>query len=71
MRCSSSGLAAGQLRDDVGIRPAHGRTVRDDVEALHAGRVAVSDLNDLDTSALDWAAHVMQEAKKLLKADKI
>ncbi|MEN3338398.1 MAG: hypothetical protein V7647_2074 [Acidobacteriota bacterium] len=31
------------------------------VAALEAGVLNVSDMEDLDTSALDWAAHVMQE----------
>lgn len=30
-------------------------------EAIGSGRLAVSELNDVETSALDWAAHVMQE----------
>jgi hypothetical protein len=29
--------------------------------ALGAGTARVAAMNDLDTSALDWAAHVMQE----------
>jgi beta-glucosidase/6-phospho-beta-glucosidase/beta-galactosidase len=29
--------------------------------AVKSGRVAVSDLTDVDTTALDWAAHVMEE----------
>ncbi len=31
------------------------------VEALRSGAATVADLEQLDTSALDWAAHVMQE----------
>ena len=31
------------------------------VAALEAGTPAVPDMTDLETSALDWAAHVMQE----------
>lgn len=30
-------------------------------EAVRSGRVAVAALSHVDTSALDWAAHVMQE----------
>jgi len=30
-------------------------------EAVRSGRLAVADLTGVDTSALDWAAHVMQE----------
>ena len=33
----------------------------DIVDALQAGRVSIADIEELDTSALDWAAHVMQE----------
>jgi hypothetical protein len=31
------------------------------VAALGAGHASVAEMNDLDTSALDWVAHVMQE----------
>jgi hypothetical protein len=31
------------------------------VTALATGQSRVAGMNDLDTSALDWAAHVMQE----------
>jgi beta-glucosidase/6-phospho-beta-glucosidase/beta-galactosidase len=31
------------------------------IEAWKSGRKAVAEIEDLDTSALDWAAHVMQE----------
>ena len=34
---------------------------QENVEALRAGRVSAEGLEALDTSALDWAAHVMQE----------
>ena len=30
-------------------------------EALKSGATRVADIGDLDTTALDWAAHVMQE----------
>ena len=31
------------------------------IAALESGAATVTDINDLDTTALDWAAHVMQE----------
>lgn len=52
--------AAGQravfqpLADEVARQSAH-------VAALGAGTAALTDFENLDTSALDWAAHVMQE----------
>jgi len=33
----------------------------ENADAIRSGLVPISGLNDLDTSALDWAAHVMQE----------
>jgi hypothetical protein len=42
------------LADEIARRAA-------DVAAFKAGANTVAELPDLDTSALDWAAHVMQE----------
>jgi len=42
------------LADEIARRTA-------DVAAFKAGARTMADLEDLDTSALDWAAHVMQE----------
>jgi hypothetical protein len=53
--------------DATGHRPAFGPLAEEiarraaDAAAFRAGANALSDLEDLDTTALDWAAHVMQE----------
>jgi beta-glucosidase/6-phospho-beta-glucosidase/beta-galactosidase len=46
--------AFGPLADEITRRA-------DDVAALRAGATARAELETLDTTALDWAAHVMQE----------
>jgi hypothetical protein len=46
--------AFGPLADEIARRTA-------DAAALEAGANTLADLEDLDTTALDWAAHVMQE----------
>ena len=44
----------GPLADEVARQAAN-------VEALNSGATTMAGLNNVDTSALDWAAHVMQE----------
>jgi hypothetical protein len=44
----------GPLADEIARRSA-------DVAAFRAGANTLAGLEDLDTTALDWAAHVMQE----------
>jgi beta-glucosidase/6-phospho-beta-glucosidase/beta-galactosidase len=46
--------AFGPLADEIARRTA-------DVEAFRAGVNTLGQMEDLDTTALDWAAHVMQE----------
>jgi len=46
--------AFGPLADEIARRTA-------DAAAFRAGASTLADLEDLDTTALDWAAHVMQE----------
>jgi hypothetical protein len=44
----------GPLADEIARRTAH-------VGAFRAGSNTLAELEELDTTALDWAAHVMQE----------